>query len=144
MAITRQVFEYLAAAGSGAAGGGSGITARTDTGPTVTGFLHQIKWESLGSADSGAPDTGADLQIFAQQREADTGDGVLVLNDNDILSADRLWLPRKVISLDTGDSTASATNPNFDAVPFVNERPRVRIVPGSAGVRGRLYLWFKG
>ena len=138
--MSRIQFEYLAAAGAGALGGGSGITARADTGPPITGVIHMVRFESYGSADTGATDTGADLQLFLQQREADTGDGVLILNDNDILGADRLWLPRKNATLDTGDSTNIT---NLEPVYAAGERIRARIVPGSAGVRGRLYIWVK-
>ena len=138
--MKRIQFEYLAAAGAGALGGGSGITARTDTGPPIDGAIHMVRFESYGSADTGAVDTGADLQLFLQTRESDTGDGVMILSDNDILGADRLWLPRKNVSLDSGDSTNIT---NLEPVIAAGERIRARIVPGSAGVRGRLYVWVK-
>lgn len=119
---------------------GTGTAAKSDTGPPMSGSIHQVRWESLGSADTGATDTGADLQMFVQQRQDDTGDGVLVLNDNDILGVDRIWFPRKNVSLDTGDAANIA---NLEPVMAAGERLRVRIVPGSAGVKGRLYVWLK-
>lgn len=140
MPTERVVFEFLAPAGSGAAGGGSGTSPKTDTGPPVNGIIHAVRFESAGSADTGAPDTGADLQLFLQQRESDTGDGVMILNDNDILGADRYWMPRNRVTLDTGDSTNIT---NLEPVAAANERLRLRIVPGSAGIRGRFYVWVR-
>lgn len=133
MTITRCLFDFSS---------GTGASSVSDTGPPVDGFLHQVRWESLGSADTGSTDTGADLQIFSQQREADTGDGFLVLNDNDILGADKLWMPRTTITTTAGVTDTGTED--MEPVAFANDRPRVRVIPGSAGVKGRLYLWFKG
>ena len=119
---------------------GTGTSAKADTGPPINGAIHAVRWESVGSADTGATDTGADIAIFVQQRESDTGDGLMVLNDNDILGADWVWYPRKNMTLDTGDSTNIT---NLEPVVAAGERCRIRVTPGSAGVKGRLYMWVK-
>lgn len=112
-------------------------SAVTDTGPPAFGEMVMARWEVTGAAD-----TGGDVAIYAQQREADTGDGVLVVNDNDCLGADfvRQWRsPTHNTAggaVDTGDDFAAP-------VVFAGDRPRVRITPGGTTI-GRLYLWFKG
>lgn len=121
--ITRQVFEFNTNA------------AKSDTGPPVTGTLHQARWEVTG-----APDTGGDLAIYCQQREADTGNGFVVVDDNDCLGTDILRMFRSPTHtaaglVDTGDDW-------IEPVVFAGERPRVRITPGATTI-GRLYLWFK-
>jgi hypothetical protein len=111
----------------------------TDTGPAVMGELVQTRWERT----SATQDTGGDLQIFAQQREADTGDDLLVVNDNDCLGVDFQRAYRQPlynssgVLLDTGDDWT------VGGLYFANERPRVRVIPAGNAVQGKLYLWFK-
>ena len=124
MTITRQMYEFATA------------SAKTDTGPPVTGALHQMRWEQTGTAD-----TGGDVAIYGQQREADTGNGFIAFDDNDCLGTDFQRLPRSATHTvaglaDTGDDF-------LEAVVFAGERPRVRVTPAGGTVSGRLYLWFK-
>ena len=100
----------------------------------------------LGYAGSGA--VGADrrrrhrrrFRVYAQQREADTGDGVLVVDDDDCLGVDftRQWRSpthnTAGLPVDTGDDFS-------EPVVLAGDRLRVRIVPAGGTVSGRLYIW---
>jgi hypothetical protein len=107
----------------------------TDTGPPVWGQVLQARWEQTGT-----PDTGADLAVYAQQREADTGNGVVVVADDDCLGADfvRKWRSpthnTAGLPVDTGDDFS-------EAVVCTGERLRVRVTPAGGTVTGRLYIW---
>lgn len=125
MSITRQFYEINTA------------SAKSDTGPPAFGELIQARWEQTGTGD-----TGADLDIWAQQREADTGNGVPIVNDNDCLGADFIRHYRTPIH--NTDGSAVDTGNDFCApVVLAGERPRVRVTPAGGTVQGRLYLWFK-
>jgi hypothetical protein len=123
--ITRQLYEINTA------------STKTDTGPPAHGEFIQARWELTGAAD-----TGADLEIYAQQREADTGNGVPVVVDNDCLGTDFVRQYRAPlhnidgVAVDTGNDACAP-------VVFAGERPRVRVIPAGGTAIGRLYLWFK-
>lgn len=124
MPITRQVFSFNTS------------DALTDTGPPVFGQFVQARWELLGAGD-----TGGDLAIYAQQRESDTGNGFLVVDDNDCLGVDfqRMWR-------NPTHNTAGLTDTGDDFLEppvFAGERLRVRVTPAGGTVNGRLYLWFR-
>ena len=76
MTVTRQRFDFNTS------------VARSDTGPPAWGRVVQARWERTG-----ATDTGSDLQIWAQQREADAGNGVPIADDANSLGSDfvRQW-----------------------------------------------------
>ena len=122
--ISRQFFDIAADTG-----------VQTFHGPPFTGRVLQTRWEVTGAAD-----TGGDLAMWVQQRIADTGNGVLVVNDNDILGADFVRQFRSPVhntagnAIDTGDDFA-------EPVVSAGERLRVLITPGGAGPIGRLYVW---
>lgn len=122
--ITRHVYSF------------SSASAVSDTGPPVNGALAQARWENTGTGD-----TGADLAIYAQQREADTGNGVLVVSDDDSLGADFVRQWRSPLHLTTGAVDTGADG--LDAVVFAGDRPRVKVTPAGGTVSGRLYLWFR-
>lgn len=123
MGTSRQVFDISTSA------------AKTDTGPPVFGQLMSARWEVTSS------DTGADLAIFAQQRESDTGNGVPLVDDNDCLGADffRQWRSAThTIAgvVDTGDDW-------LEPPVMAGDRLRVKVTPAGGTCAGRLYLWFK-
>lgn len=123
--ITRQLFEVNTA------------SAKSDTGPPTFGQVIQVRWENTGAAD-----TGADLEIYAQQREADTGNGVVILNDNDCLGADFVRQPRT--PLHNSDGTQIDTGADFaDPVVCAGERLRVKVTPAGGTPQGRVYVWVK-
>ena len=123
MAVMRQLFSINSSA------------AVTDTGPPAFGYVLQTRWEQTGTAD-----TGGDLAIYAQQREADTGDGVLVVNDNDCLGAD--FFRQYRMPMHGTDGTQLDTGADFsDPVVLAGERLRVRVTPAGGTVQGRLYVW---
>ena len=106
----------------------------TDSGPSFSGEILQARYEVITG------DTGADLAIWLQQRSVDTGNGVLVVNDNDCLGADfvRAWRQS------THDQSGDAFDTGGDFIePFVSagDHLRVRVTPGGAAVAGRLYIW---
>lgn len=111
---------------------------QTLTGPPFTGRVLQARWEVTGAAD-----TGGDLAIYLQQRVADTGNGVLIVNDNDVLGTDFVRQFRSPthntsgVAIDTGDDFA-------EPVVSAGEALRVVITPGGAGPVGRLYVWTDG
>lgn len=109
----------------------------TDTGPPMFGRLLQTRWEQTGTGD-----TGADLAIYAQQREADTGDGILVVNDNDCLGVDFFRQYRMPMHATDGGQLDTGADLS-DAVVMAGDRLRVRITPAGGTVSGRLYVWTK-
>ena len=125
MPTTRQRFTFASSA------------AVSDTGPPIWGELVQARWEQTGVAD-----TGGDLTIYAQQREADTGNGVLVVDDNDVLGADfvRQWRSpthdTAGVAIDTGGDFP-------EPVVLAGDRLRVKITPAGGTVSGNLYIWAK-
>lgn len=125
MPTTRQVFTF------------SSATAVTDTGPPIWGQVVQARWEQTGAGD-----TGADLTIYAQQRESDSGNGVLVVDDNDCLGADfvRQWRS----PLHNTDGVQIDTGADFsEPITLAGDRLRVKITPAGGTVNGRLYVWAK-
>lgn len=106
-----------------------------DTGPSVTGELAQIRWApSTG-------DTGGDLLMAALPRDADTGDGFNIINDNDCLGITGfLRVPvQSTHHIDGFDTGAAQEAPYV----FCGERLRVKVTPGGAAVAGRLYVYLK-
>lgn len=110
----------------------------TDTGPPTWGQIMQARWEQTGT-----PDTGADLAIYAQQRELDTGDGVPIVNDNDCLGADFIRQYRSPIHNQSGIAIDADTGDGYfsQPVPLAGDRLRVRVTPAGGTVSGRLYVW---
>ena len=110
---------------------------KCDTGAQAWGEIVQARWEQTGVAD-----TGADLQVYVQQREADTGDGVKLVLDDDCLGTDftKVWRQpmhnSDGVALDTGNDL---TGPVY----LAGERLRVRVVPAGGTVTGKLYVWIK-
>src|SRR5262245_3951051 len=110
MTITRQQ-RVIAASDTG---------SFCDTGPPVFGRFCQLMWQVTQA------DTGCDLQLFAQPREADTGDGFLLFSRTDFLGADRQRNPMKLASHDDGYDTGRV----IETQPVLaGERVRVRIIP---------------
>ena len=109
---------------------------QTDSGPSFHGAVYQTRWEVT------TVDTGADLAIYLQQRPGDTGNGVLVVSDNDVLGTDFVRAYRHPVHNTAGN--AIDTGDDF-AVPVVSagEHLRVKVTPGGAAVVGRLYVWVK-
>lgn len=123
MPVQRHLFTFATAA------------TVTDTGPPAFGQVLQARWEQTGT-----PDTGADLAIYGQQREADTGDGFLIVNDNDCLGADMQRQYRTPIH--NTDGSQVDTGADFcEPVILCGDRLRVRITPAGGTVSGRLYVW---
>ena len=108
----------------------------TDSGPSFTGEIAQARW------DVTTADTGADLAIYLQPRPGDTGNGVLLVSDNDCLGADftRCWLQPSHNTagnaIDTGDDFAAP-------VVSAGDHLRIKVTPGGAACVGRLYVWVK-
>lgn len=105
-----------------------------DSGAPFSGRVLQARWEVTTG------DTGGDLAMYLQQRPGDTGNGVLVVSDNDILGADFVRQYRSPThntsgnAIDTGDDFS-------EPVLSAGEHLRVRVTPGGAAVVGRLYVW---
>ncbi len=108
-------------------------SAVADTGPPcISGFITQVRFENMGSTD-----TGGDLSMFVQQREADTGDGVPVLT-RDGFGADFITQPRSDIS----DKVGGIADTGAARVPVAfGERLRLRWAPAGGSIVGRLYVW---
>lgn len=107
---------------------------QTFVGTQFMGAIHQIGWNVE------TVDTGADLIISLQPGDGvDTGEGWTIYNNNDCLGTDFLQpLIRNAVhenGLDTGTGSAQAV------IGMAGDRPFVRVVPGGAAVKGKLYIW---
>ena len=102
-----------------------------DTGPAFWGGVLQMRWNPTTA------DTGADINIVLLPKEADTGDGFIILQKPDKLGADWVMAPYQATH-DTGGGFTTAA-----AQPFVaaGDRLRVKVTPGGAACAGRLYVW---
>jgi hypothetical protein len=102
-----------------------------DTGPNVDGAIVQVRWNPT------TVDTGADLVLSILPREGDTGDGFVILNDNDCLGADFVRAPRQAVHDSAGAALASGDSPYV----LAGDRIRAKVIPGGAACAGRLYVW---
>lgn len=108
-----------------------------DTGKVpVYGEIMQIRWAVQGAF----VDTGADIYVALCPKEADTGDGFQVLSRNDILGANRTWLIGNQMVHNDAFDTGATTEGRFVAA---GERLRIKVLPGQAECRGRLYVYVK-
>jgi hypothetical protein len=119
--ISRQIFNVSTDTGTW-----------TDSGPAFTGEIAQLRWETITA------DTGADLQIWLQQRTGDTGNGIVVINDNDCLGADFVRVPVQPTQHFDGFDTGTAQEAY---VISGGEHLRVKVTPAGAACAGRLYVW---
>jgi hypothetical protein len=119
MAINRQLFTF--STGSSPAG---------DTGPPINGALLQLHWNPT------TVDTGADLQIAVLPRTGDTGDGWVILEDNDCLGTDFTRALRQRLH-----DSAGAADTGAGPVVMAGDRLRVKVTPGGSACAGRLYVY---
>lgn len=106
-----------------------------DTGPAFNGEIAQMHWQPDQA------DTGADLQLRLIPARSDTGDAVLVFNDNDVLNSSFTRVPvqagHDISGLDTGVDS-------YYPIVGAGDRLHARVISGAtAAVQGRLYLWIK-
>ena len=106
-----------------------------DTGRPVSGEIRQIRWNPT------SVDTGADLYLAVLPKEGDSGDGFAVFNDNDCLGANFTRFPTQQTHHIDGFDTGSTTEDYF--VVATGERLRLKVLPGQAECRGRLYVYVK-
>lgn len=108
-----------------------------DTGPCVEGAVWQMHWNPTTA------DTGGDLQVAILPKQADTGDGFVIYDDNDCLGSNFVRAPRQGTHDISGDVDAIDTGTPASLVPYVmsGDRIRVKVTPGGAAVAGRLYVW---
>ena len=106
----------------------------TDSGPSFFGEVRQVRWQVTTG------DTGGDIAIWLQQKPADTGNGVPIVSDNDILGSDFVRAYRQAthnssgIAIDTGDDFS-------EPIVSAGDHLRVKVTPGGAAVVGTLYVW---
>jgi hypothetical protein len=105
----------------------------TDTGPAFSGGVVQMRWEPVTG------DTGGDLQIsLLSELGADTGNGIIVYDDNDCLGADFMKVPMQPAHGPDGSDTGVD---DYAPIVAAGDRLRVKVTPGGAAVVGRLYIW---
>jgi hypothetical protein len=111
-----------------------GSSAFSDTGPSFTGAIMQMRWYPTTA------DTGGDLAIdlMPSAAAADTGQAYTIYNDNDCLGVPFTKVPSQPQHHSDGFDTGSGLD-----VPIVSagDRLRIRITPGGAAVVGKLYIW---
>lgn len=111
----------------------------TDTGTqtlesrAINGELTQMRW-----APSTA-DTGADLSMGVYPNAADTGDGWLFYNNNDVLGTGFTIVPMQSVSSNLDGTTDTGAAP----IVFAGDALRVTVTPGGAACAGTLYVWTK-
>lgn len=113
---------------------GVSALASGDTGQVIWGEVRQIRWNPT------SVDTGGDLYIALLPKMGDSGDGFAILNDNDCLGANfTRWLGYPTSHLE-GTDTGRGTG----ACPVAaGDRLRIKVLPGQAECRGRLYVYVK-
>jgi hypothetical protein len=119
MPIHRQLFNINAAS-----------SAVGDTGPPINGALLQLHWNPTTA------DTGADLQIAVLPKTGDTGDGWVVLEDNDCLGTNFTRALRQRLH-----DSAGASDTGAGPIVMAGDRLRVKVTPGGSACVGRLYVY---
>lgn len=103
-----------------------------DTGPPFFGAIHQLYWKP------DTADTGADLTVLQMPVKGDTGEGFRILNETDVLGTSFRRVPRQPEHAPDGiDTGVDSYSPFFGA----GDRLRVKVTPGGAACKGRLYVW---
>jgi hypothetical protein len=127
MTLHRYIFNVSTDTGTSALQSG-------DTGKSVFGQVVQLRWNPT------SVDTGGDLYVALLPKDGDTGDGFTIYSKNDCLGTNFtrfLGFPSSHIDgFDTGRGGA--------AHPYAaGERLRIKVLPGQAECRGRLYVYVK-
>jgi len=105
----------------------------TDTGVSFHGAIQQMRWNAATG------DTGADLQIsLINQTGGDTGDNMVIYEDNDCLGTDFTKVPMQPAHASDGTDTGVD---QYALIVGAGERMRVKVTPGGAAVVGTLYIW---
>ena len=126
MSVSRIKFEFSTDTG----------TETLTSGP-FSGELRQIHWAPTTG------DTGADLAIYLDVNQSDTGEGITILDDNDCLGSNKTWVPLQNSHDSSGAADNSDTGTPINPMPFVSggDRLRARVTPGGSAVAGALYVW---
>lgn len=108
-----------------------------DTGPSFWGSVEQVYYKAETA------DTGADLQILQMPKNGDTGEGFRILNETDALGTSFRRVPRQPTHDVSGAEDVADTGTPAEPVPFfgAGDRLRVKVTPGGAAVKGRLYVY---
>lgn len=106
-----------------------------DTGKVpVMGQVVQLRWNPT------SVDTGGDLYVALLPKEGDTGDGYAVFNDNDCLGTNFT----RLLGFPSSHIDGHDTGRGDGVAPYAaGERLRIKILPGQAECRGRLYVYVK-